>query len=169
MDAIFTRTSVRAYADKPIEEEKIERILRAAMQAPSAKNQQPWEFAVVDDAEVLQGLSQASPYTKFTANAPLAIVVLARTADLPVPEMLEEDLGACTEHILLEAAELGIGSCWQGIHPVAERKERIAQALGGLPQGVEPFALVALGYPKDGELPAQKSRYDESRVHRNRY
>lgn len=65
MDAIFTRTSVRAYADRPVEPEKLERLLRASMAAPSARNQQPWEFYVTTDRARLQALSGCSPYVGF--------------------------------------------------------------------------------------------------------
>ena len=74
MDSIFHRVSIRKYQDKPVEKEKTEAILRAAMQAPSAANQQPWEFYVVTDKEILKELSEASPYAKMVANAPVAIV-----------------------------------------------------------------------------------------------
>lgn len=79
MNEIFTRRSVRKYADKPVEKEKVEKLLRRAMQAPSATNQQPWEFIVVDDKELLKKLSSFSPYSKFVADAPLAMVLLNRT------------------------------------------------------------------------------------------
>ena len=69
MDAIFTRTSVRAYADRPVEPEKLERLLRAGMAAPSARNQQPWEFYVTTDRARLQALSGCSPYVGFVKNA----------------------------------------------------------------------------------------------------
>ena len=74
MEAIFSRTSIRKYEERPVEEAKIEKLLRAAMAAPSAANQQPWEFYVVTDKEKLQALSQASQYAGPVANAPLAIV-----------------------------------------------------------------------------------------------
>ena len=66
---IFHRTSIRKYQDRPVEEDKIRRILRAAMQAPSAANQQPWEFYVVTDKEILEKLSRVSPFTGMTKDA----------------------------------------------------------------------------------------------------
>ena len=74
MNSIFHRISVRKYQDKPVEKEKIEQILRAAMQAPSATNQQPWEFYVVSDKEKLEALSRVHPYAGMTKDAPTAIV-----------------------------------------------------------------------------------------------
>jgi nitroreductase len=74
MNSIFSRVSIRKYQDKPVEKEKIEAILRAAMQAPSAANQQPWEFYVVTNKEKLEALSKVHPYAGMTKNAPAAIV-----------------------------------------------------------------------------------------------
>lgn len=74
MNSIYHRVSIRKYQNRPVEKEKIDRMLRAAMQAPSARNQQPWEFYVVTDPEKLKALAEASPYAKMTADAPAAIV-----------------------------------------------------------------------------------------------
>ena len=74
MNSIYSRVSIRRYLDKPVEKEKTEAILRAAMQAPSAVNQQPWEFYVITNKEKLEALSRISPYAGMTKNAPIAIV-----------------------------------------------------------------------------------------------
>ena len=76
MESIFIRRSVRKYKEQQVEKEKIEKLLRAAMQAPSARNQQCWEFIVVEDKEKLNQLSNMGPNAKLIENAPLAIVVL---------------------------------------------------------------------------------------------
>ena len=99
---IESRRSVRKYADKPVEKEKVEKLLRRAMQAPSATNQQPWEFIVVDDKELLKKLSSFSPYSKFVADAPLAMVLLNRTG-LRAQGHVPQDMGACMENLLLQA------------------------------------------------------------------
>ena len=92
MNAIFTRTSVRSYEERPVEPEKIEKILKAAMAAPSAVNQQPWEFYVVTNKDALRKLSEVSPYAKMTATAPVAIVVCGRKDGLIVPELVDVDI-----------------------------------------------------------------------------
>ena len=168
MNPIFKRTSVREYDDAPIGKKKVEKILRAAMQAPSAGNQQPWEFVVVDEPELLDKLSACSPYASPTSRAPLAIVPLMRTEGLRFGSMREQDMGACVENILLEATKLGIGSVWQAIYPEPDRVALVSTALG-LSKDLEPFCIVALGYPADGTLPEQKRRYDAARVHFNGY
>ena len=75
MKEIYERRSVRSYSDKYVKEEKIEQILKAGMQAPSAGNQRPWEFLVVRDREILEKLAEASPYAKCVDKAPVAIVM----------------------------------------------------------------------------------------------
>ncbi len=110
MNEIFTRRSIRRYVDKPVEQEKIERLLKAAMQAPSAGSQRPWEFIVVQDKERLAQLAQASPYAGPTKDAPLAIVVLANRSALKFPENWQMDVSAATENMLLEAVHLDLGA-----------------------------------------------------------
>lgn len=162
MDAIFTRTSVRNYEERPVEKEKIERILRAAMAAPSAVNQQPWEFYVVTNKEVLQKLSQASPYAGMTAKAPAAIVLCSRKENIIVPELVDVDMAIATENVLLEIEAQGLGGVMLGIAPFKERMEKVAEALG-LPPTLAAFTVVPFGYP--AKKNPQSDRYDAERVH----
>ncbi|MBQ9273765.1 MAG: nitroreductase family protein [Succinivibrio sp.] len=162
MDAIFTRTSVRSYEERPVEEAKIERILRAAMAAPSAVNQQHWEFYVVTDQAVLKELSQASPYAAMTAHAPVAIVVVGRTQGLSAPQMRDYDLAIATENMLLEIEAQGLGGVMLGIAPHQERMDKVAAALG-LPEHLTVFTVVPFGYPQHKS--PQRDRFDPQRVH----
>ena len=97
MDAIFQRRSIRKYKNTPVEKEKIELLLRAAMQAPSAGNQQPWEFIIVENKETLKKLSNVSPFSKMLAAAPLAIVLLANKNNMRYPEYWQQDMAAATQ------------------------------------------------------------------------
>lgn len=162
MDAIFRRVSIRRYEDRPVEPEKIERILRAAMAAPSAGNQQPWEFYVVRDREVIRQLSLCSPYSRCAAKAPAVIVPCFRTVGLRFPEMKEVDLSIATENILLEITEQGLGGVWLAVAPVRERMEKADAALG-IGDGLHAFALVPVGYPAEDRT--QEDRFDEDRIH----
>lgn len=161
MNAIFKRTSIRKYLSNPIETEKIEQLLKAAMAAPSAGNQQPWEFYVVTNKEKLAELSLSSPYTGWVKDAPAAIVNCYRK-ELRMPEYAQIDMSACTENLLLEATELGLGAVWMGIAPVVARMEKV-RAILNVPGQLQPFAIIALGYPAKTEK--QQNRYDQSRVH----
>lgn len=166
MDAIFRRRSIRAYTARPIDDDALERLLRAAMAAPSAGNEQPWHFVVVTDRPTLDDLSRVSPYAGMLAGAAAAIVVCADPRAVKHEGFWPQDCAAATENILLEATELGLGSVWVGIHPRAEREEAVRRVLW-VPASIVPFSIVALGYPAEERQPVD--RYDPARVHRGRW
>lgn len=161
MNAIFHRTSIRNYLDKQVEPGKVEQILRAAMAAPSAGNQQPWEYYVVSDSAVLKQLSKTSPYAGCTASAPLAFVACYRTA-CNMPEYAQIDLSASVENLLLEADSLGLGAVWLGIAPLEERMEAVRSVLQ-IPEELTVFAIIPCGYPE--AIRPQQDRFDSKRVH----
>jgi nitroreductase len=164
MNSIFQRRSVRTYLEKPVEPEKMETLLRAAMQAPSAGNQQASEFLVVQDAAALRQLSRMSPYAGLLAKAPAAIVLLGNAQRMKFSENWEQDLGAAAENLLLEAAELGLGAVWLGVHPLSERIDTV-KAQFSLPERLRPFAVIAVGYPKAENANHFVDRWDAERVH----
>ena len=161
MNSIFHRISVRKYQEKPVEAEKIERMLRAAMAAPSACNQQPWEFYVVRDKDVILQLSKASPYATCAKKAPVVFVPCFRSEGR-APEYFNIDMSAAVENLLLEADELGLGAVWMGISPDEGRMKAVREVLD-IPEDLHAFALIPCGYP--AEERAQEDRYEESRVH----
>ena len=162
MKEIFARDSDRSYEDKPVEKEKIEQLLRAAMAAPTAMNQRPWEFYVVENKEVLEKLGAASKYAWPAGKAPAAIVICYRRDGNPAPEMLDIDCAICTENIWLELTHLGLGGLMLGIAPVEERMQIVAEALN-LPEELVAFTVIPFGYPKkEKERP---DRYEPERVH----
>jgi nitroreductase len=161
MNSIFSRTSIRKYQDKDVENEKIELLLKAAMAAPSAGNQQPWEFYVVKDKSKLEELANCSPYAGCAKGAPVAVVNCYRK-DVMMPDYAEIDMSACTENILLEAADLGLGAVWLGIAPLQDRMQKVKEILE-ITVHLQPFAVIPIGYPeKEAD---QQDRYDQSRVH----
>ena len=121
MNSIFVRRSIREFLDKPVENEKIEQILRAGMQAPSAKNQQAWEFIVVTSQEDKEKVSQMSPFSKLAAKAAVLIVLLGNRDKMTVPDKWQQDMGACTQNMLLQIVKEGLGGVWLGVHPAQER------------------------------------------------
>ena len=161
MNPIFHRTSIRKYTNKAVEEEKIELLLRAAMAAPSACNQQPWEFYVVTDCDKLKELSGCSPYAGMLREAPLGIVVCCRN-DCQLPDYAQIDCSAAIENLLLEADSLGLGAVWLGIAPLKERMEAVRNVLA-MPEQLYAFSMIACGYP--AEERKQQDRYEEARVH----
>jgi nitroreductase len=163
---IFERKSVRKYQNKPVEKEKIEKLLRAAMQAPSAGNQQPWEFLVIQEKTTLKKLSEMSQYSRMLDGAGLAVIFLGNTERIRMMGYWEQDMGAATENLLLEAVELGLGAVWLGVSPMQDRMEYVRN-LFDLPENIKPFSIVSIGYPaEDREF---TDRYDEKRVHFEKY
>lgn len=160
MNPIFERTSIRQWTDQPVEDSLIDQILKAAMQAPSAVNSQPWEFVVITNPELKQKLSQVSPYAHCAANAPVLLALLCRKEN-SCPEYNEIDMGICIENILLEVTTLGLGAVCLGIAPEPERIEAMDQLLN-VPDTQMSFALIPIGYPKTTH--PQVDRYDPNRI-----
>jgi len=163
MEAIFNRRSIRKYQDKPVEKEKIEKLLKAIMQAPSAVNQQPWEVIVVENKETLKSLSEMSPYSKMVADSPVAFVLVANSDNFKVPSAWQQDMGAATENLLLEAVELGLGGVWLGT-AVSEENMNFVRKIFDLPENILPFSVVPVGYP-DGQNHNFVDRFNKDKVH----
>ena len=163
MEEIFKRVSIRKYEDRPVEPEKLERIMRAAMAAPSAGNQQPWEFYVVTNKDKIKELASASRFSGCAADAPVVIVPCYRKRGLRFPEFDQIDLSVATENLLLEITAQGLGGVWLAIAPIDERMCRVEETLGIDSDILRAFALVPLGHP--AEEKTRQDRYDEKRVH----
>ena len=161
MNSIYNRVSIRKYQNKPVEKEKTLAILRAAMQAPSTGNQQPWEFYVVTDKAKLEALSQVSPYAWMTRNAPAAIVSVYRKACL-MPECAQIDLSIAMENLWLETDAQGLGGVWLGVAPIEARMKAVEEILN-IPDTLRAFAIFPYGYPAESRQ--QQDRYDEDRIH----
>ncbi len=164
MNSIFTRRSVRNFLDKEVEQDKIDKLLRAAMQAPSAGNQQPWEFVVVTGRENLDKLSEFNPYAGSLKLATLGIIVMGSTLRMKMPDYWQQDLGAATQNILLQATEMGLGSVWYGCAPEKDRIQWV-QEFCELDATLLPYSVIGLGYPKDDEANKFVDRFEADRVH----
>ena len=167
IDNIMTRTSIRAYEPKKVEEVKVEQMLRAAMAAPTAINKQPWDFVVVDDPEILKELADSLPNARMVAGAPLAIVVCGNMQKAIEGEGRDNwivDASAATENLLLAAHSLGLGAVWTGVYP-SEHRMAVVSGVLGLPSYVKPLSLVPVGYP--AEAPQPKDKWKPENVHSN--
>lgn len=164
MDNILTRTSIRSYTNQPVEDSKIEKLLRAAMAAPSAVNKQPWHFIVVTNKDVLKNLSETNPHGGMIAQAPLAIVVcgdMNKALEGNGREFWIQDCSAASENLLLAAHSLGLGAVWTAVYPDADRIAGVSKVLE-LPSTLIPLNTIVIGYP--GEEPQPKDKWNEANV-----
>lgn len=156
LDVIRQRRSVRAYKSDPIPEESLHRVLEAARLAPSGKNLQPWKFIIAQDSELKKKLAEASNAQDFIAAAPIVLVACG------FPEECYRSMGRymkswpvdvtiALEHLILQAQEEGLGTCWIGSF-----EEREVKSLLAVPEHVRVLALTPLGYP--GEIPESRGR-----------
>lgn len=172
MECIITRRSIREFdPTKKPDKETVNKLIRAAMYAPSAHNKQPWEFLVIDDRKILDEFPKLQQWTKFIDTAPLAIVVCADMANsFKVSEnedFADIDCSAATQNLLLAAHAEGLGACWCGIAPMKERVSAFKN-LFNLPENFDPFSIIILGYPlKEPFQP--RERFKEEKVHWNKW
>jgi nitroreductase len=164
LEAILTRRSVRQYQDRPVPPELVELLLKAAMQAPSARNQQPWHFLVLNDRERLAAIAGGLPNSAMAERAALAILVCGDESLEKSAGYWVVDCAAAAQNILLAAHASGLGAVWTGIYPRQPRMEFLRRLLH-LPDNVLPHSLVVLGYPV--EVPRPEYRYRPERVRYN--
>lgn len=165
LEAISTRRSVRAFSDVGVTETEVEVLLRAAMAAPSAGNQQCWRFVVVRDAETRARLAESTPYGKPMGRAPLGIVVLADTTAESFPGNWGNDCAAAAENLLLAAHATGLGACWLGVYPGDERERAVAEIIGAS-DGLRPFCMIAIGRAEAPGPDVDRYRAENVRVDR---
>ena len=155
MEAIKKRCSVRSYKNRPVEIEKLNKILEAARLAPSASNRQEWRFVVVQDRDTRQHLMDAAKNQPFVGEAPVVIACCAKSDDhtMTCGQMCYPiDVAIAIEHMALEAVEEGLGTCWIGAFYEGQVKEILS-----VPQDIRVVELLALGYPAEPP-PSRKDR-----------
>ena len=171
MDLITKRQSVRGYSDKPVEREKIERCLEAARLAPSACNAQPWKFIVVDEPELKDAVagetfSKLVSFNRFTLTAPVLIIVVGEKPNLnsQIGGLVKNkqfhliDIGITVEHICLQAAEEGLGTCILGWFD-----EKSVKKLLNIPRQKRVELMICIGYPASDEI-RPKTRKDLTQI-----
>ncbi len=164
LEAIANRRSIRKFTAEPVSEKKIETMLKAAMAAPSAGNEQPWQFIVIDDKAQLEKTAKLSPYIGMAANAPLSIMVLGDRNVEKYPGNWMLDCSAAIQNLLLAAHSEGLGAVWCGLWPEEDRVDA-ARELVKAPENTVPLAVIVLGHPDQSLKP--QDRFDASRVHKN--
>jgi nitroreductase len=176
MDYIFKRRSIRKYNDKEVDKETLVLLLKAAMAAPTACNNQPWEFIVVDDKDMMSRLRKELYAGQY--NAPAAIVVCGNmnyAFSGPGHDYWIQDCSAAMENILLAASGMELGAVWIGLYPIESAVKPVCKVLN-IPEHIIPLGVVYIGYPDEFKEPRTKynekvvywQKYDSKRKHRAR-
>ncbi len=160
LELVNKRSSIREYAARPVPREVINRCLEAARLAPSACNEQPWHFIIVDDPALKDRVSSAAfsgiySMSSFAKNAPaLVVVVREKSAGFAAAGGFFRtvqynliDIGIACEHFILEAAEDGVGTCWVGWF-----NERAVKKVLGIPKAKKADIIISMGYPREGPV-----------------
>jgi len=172
LDLVRRRESVRSYADRPVEREKVELCLEAARLAPSTSNSQPWKFIVVDEPGLRSTVASETvapfrAFNTFTEQVPVLVAVIADRSNLEAGtgKVLRRfnfsliDIGIATEHFCLQAAELGLGTCILGWFD-----EKAMKRLLRVPRNRRIYLMIALGYPQTDEVrPKRRKALDQIR------
>ena len=166
MDILFNRRSIRKYTEEPVSKEDLKTILTAGMSAPSAKNQQPWQFIVIDDRRILTEIRSIHPFASMLETAPMAVLICGDVRLETSSGYWVQDCSAAAQNMLLAATGLGLGSVWLGVFPRKERMDGLT-ALFKLPRYIQPFNIVVLGHPAEQKEP--NHRYLEGRVQYNKW
>lgn len=166
LEAIAARRSVRQFTDRPVTDAELDILMRAAMAAPSATNEQPWRFVVVREADRLERLSHATPFARSIAGAGVAVVVCADRLAMRSPGFWVIDCAAAIENLLLAAHAIALGGVWLGVHPVPTFRRAVRRIIEA-PPTIVPHSLVAIGHP--ASIPAAVDRFQPDWVHSERW
>jgi len=165
MQNIMTRTSVRKFKQQPVEDAKIEALLRAGMASPTSGDMQPWHFVVLKDKKDIEQYAASNKYhAEDIKKTPLFIFVCAdttRMAEGQGKELWIQDLSAVSENILLAAHAMGLGACWTTIYPIQKKVMGISRTLK-LPANLIPLNGIIIGYPDEPLQP--KDKWDEKKI-----
>ena len=171
LSLVQKRRSIRQYQDKPVEKEKIELLIEAALRSPSSRGFNPWEFIVVTDRDLLEKLSKAKAHgASFLKNAPLGIVVCA---DPEKCDVWVEDASIASIFLHLAAESLDLGSCWIQIrmrmHDQTKTAQEYVQELLNIPGNLNVESMIAIGYPAESKPPHSKENLQYEKVYYNEY
>ncbi|MHA1481661.1 MAG: nitroreductase family protein [Candidatus Thorarchaeota archaeon] len=166
LEVINTRRSVRKFLNKKVPKDLVSKIIAAGMNAPSAGNQQPWQFIIVDERSVLEEIAKVNPYAACAKDASVGILVCGDLQLEKYKGYWPLDCSAATENILLAAHSLGLGTVWTGVYPKQERIDRYKRLLN-IPENIVPIAFIPVGYP--AEEPNKENRFKKDRIHYNKW
>jgi nitroreductase len=166
METIYKRRSIRKYTGEPVSEEALLKFIKAGMNAPSAGNEQPWYFVIINERETLNAIADVHPYAKMLYQAPAAILVCGNPSLEKHEGYWVQDCSAATQNILLEIEDQEYGGVWIGVYPREERINSLRDLLE-VPENIIPFSLIGLGHPAEFKDPNDK--FPEERIRWNRW
>lgn len=166
MESIFKRRSIRKYTKAPVEKEVSIDLVKAGMAAPSAGNEQPWHFIIIDQHKTLTAIQKVHPFSGMLSSAQAGILVCGDLSLEIHTGFWVQDCAAATENILIAAVHKGLGAVWLGVYPEEDRVTGI-QKLLDMPEHIIPFSLISIGYPAEQKSP--KKDFNMSRVRYNRW
>lgn len=166
MNEIYLRRSVRKYKDDQVNIQIIKNIIKAGMNAPSAHNQQPWQFMIVDDKELLLEMRKNHPYAVALETSPACILVLGDKTKFKTEDFWVQDVSAATQNIMLAAKSKGLDTCWHGLYPINKVMDPIISQFG-LPAHIIPFCMISLGYADESKK--VNDRYKDEDIHINKF
>lgn len=166
-DLLLERHSIRRYTGEPVDPEHVKLILEAALLAPTSKNARSWQFVVVDDRDTLMRLSDCKPaYATSVKDATFAVVV---TSDPEKSEAYIEDASVAAAFMHLQAAALGVGSCWVQVRgrqdAMGESSELSVREILGIPDNMSVLCIMTFGYPAETRRPVDPSKLLWEKVH----
>jgi nitroreductase len=162
METIYKRRSIRKYTSEKVPDEVVLECIKAGMNAPSAGDQQPWHFIIINERRLLDAIPSIHPHSKMLHQASTAILVCADPSLEKHKGYFVQDCSAATENILLEITDRDLGGCWLGVYPRQERVEGLRKLLN-IPEEIIPFALIAVGHPAIEKEPNDKFRKERIR------
>lgn len=164
--AIKKRRSIRGFEEKPVDESTVESLIELAMYAPSAGNEQPWEFIIIDSESTKKQIAAKHDNARMVKDAPVSVLVCVDLKREKHEDMWIQDCAAATQNLLLGARDRNLATCWVGVYPREPRMKDMSEFLD-LPENVIPFSLIPVGY--SAEEPEQPERFKPERIHKNKW
>ena len=165
------RRSIRKYQERSVEREKTDKILQAALMSPAGKRLNPWEFVVVEDREVLCRMSKCRTYgSQLLEGSPLGIVICA---DHQLSDTWQFDCAITAMNMMLEATDLGLGSCWVQIYNRETEDhvsaEEMVRQLLDIPEHMAVVCVLSIGYINEDRKPYDLAKLPYNKIHNNKY
>ena len=167
LDFITLRRSIRKYSNKKVSAGLVNKILEAGMSAPSAENQQTWQFIVINKKSTLKKIARINtPYPAFAKEASVGILVCGNPDRSDGRGFWVQDCAAASQNILLAANSLGLGSVWIGIYPKDDYVQKFNEKFN-LPDNIYPVSFIPIGFPAEEKPPS--ARYDKNKIHHEKW